>query len=145
MTIGPPATRSRAARTALFVAIAAGTITAAGYLAFLKPRVGESDAPAGTIPLRITMSGFSPDRLQAAAGEPINVTLVNPDNSHHPDGGGWHSFVLEALSVSVRVPPESTKTFVIPAAEPGEYRWYCDVCCGGNANPSMWGTFVVTA
>lgn len=134
---------SHAARTTVFLVIAAVTLAAAGYLLFLRPGVDASDAAPGSIPVTITMAGFSPDRIEGTAGEPIAITLVNPDNSHHSDGGGWHDLVIEALDVNVRVPPESTLAFTIPPAPAGEYRWYCDICCGGNANPSMWGTLVV--
>lgn len=132
-------------RTTTFLAVAVLSLAAAGYLVFLKPGVDASDAQEGTLPVTITMAGFSPATIQGVAGEPLEVTLVNPDNSHHADGGGWHNFVLEDLGVNIRVAPESTKAFTIPAAPPGEYRWYCDICCGGNANPSMWGTLVVSA
>lgn len=139
----PPPTHKL--RTFVFVAIATITLSTAGYLLFLKPRVGAEDAAEGTLPVTITMAGFSPATIEGVAGAPLAVTLVNPDGPHHTDGGGWHNFVLEALGVSVRVAPESVETFSIPGAPPGEYRWYCDICCGGNANPSMWGTLVVRA
>lgn len=132
-------------RTIAFTAIAILTIAAAGYLVFLKPRVSAEDAPEGTTPVTITMAGFAPAQLAANVGEPLAVTLVNPDNSQHADGGGWHNFVIEDLGVDVRVAPESTQTFTIPAAAPGEYAWYCDICCGGKENPSMRGTLVVNA
>lgn len=142
-----PGRRSNApthrARTTIFVAIAAVALAAAGYLLFLRPGVDADDAPEGTLPITITMAGFSPPTIQGLPGEPLAVTLVNPDNAHHSDGGGWHNFILEDLGVNVRVAPESTETFTIPATKPGEYRWYCDICCGGSANPSMWGTLVV--
>lgn len=138
-------TPSHALRTTTFLLVAAVTLAAAGYLLFLKPRVDAGDAPEGTLPVTITMAGFSPANIEGIAGDALAVTLVNPDNSHHTDGGGWHNFVLEDLGVNIRVAPESTETFTIPAAEPGEYRWYCDICCGGNANPSMWGTLTVNA
>ena len=145
MKDGRKAVTPHRTRTIAFTMIAIVTIAAAGYLVFLKPRVSAEDAPEDTTPVTITMAGFAPAQLAANAGEPLAVTLVNPDNSHHTDGGGWHNFVLADLGVDVRVAPESTQTFTIPAAQPGEYKWYCDICCGGKENPSMWGTLVVNA
>jgi hypothetical protein len=143
MRYGRRARRSNAARSIAFVVVAGLSLAAAGYLLFFKPGADASDAPSGATPVTITMAGFSPNLIRGETGEALVVTLVNPDNSHHSDGGGWHNLVLEELGVNVRVAPESVTTFTLPAALPGEYRWYCDICCGGSANPNMWGTLVV--
>jgi cytochrome c oxidase subunit 2 len=78
------------------------------------------------------------------AGKPTTIRLVNPDSSYHMDGGGLHQFAAPALGLEVKVQPKSEKIFTIPAAQPGTYAFYCDVCCGGKENPSMQGTIVVS-
>jgi len=41
------------------------------------------------------------------------------------------------------VAPHATKTVTLPALRAGRYEFYCDVCCGGRANPSMIGVLEV--
>lgn len=92
----------------------------------------------------VTMAGFDPPVLRVPAGKPVAVRLVNPDSPYHSDGGGWHQFRIERFGVDVRVPPRSDRRVELPALSPGEYTFYCDVCCGGKENPSMRGTIDVT-
>jgi len=89
------------------------------------------------------MSGFTPSTLQAQAGVPLRINLINLDNPYHSDGGGWHDFVLPELGLNVSVEPEGQTVFVLQASAPGTYVWYCDLCCGGKASPSMRGTLTV--
>jgi heme/copper-type cytochrome/quinol oxidase subunit 2 len=64
----------------------------------------------------------------------------------HSDGGGWHQLAIPELGLDEKVGPRSTMTFEVPAsAAPGEYAFYCDICCGGKENPSMQGVLKVTA
>ena len=90
------------------------------------------------------MSGFTPPNLTLAAGKTTSIRLINPDSSHHTDGGGVHQFAVPGLDLDVKVQPESDTVFTIPASKPGTYAFYCDVCCGGKENPSMQGTIVVS-
>lgn len=92
----------------------------------------------------ISMAGFTPNRLTVRAGEPVTLTLRNPDSQFHTDGGGWHQFAIDALKLDVRVPPRSMQTVALGALAPGTYEFYCDICCGGRANPSMIGILEVT-
>jgi cytochrome c oxidase subunit II len=103
--------------------------------------------PTATAAERVTidMGGFSPPTITAKAGEPLQLQIINPDSSMHSDGGGWHQLAIPQLGVDARVAPRSDKTIEIPAAAPGEYAFYCDVCCGGKENPSMQGVLRVTA
>ena len=102
---------------------------------------GASVAPDRTI--QVTMAGFTPANLAIEAGKAVSVELINPDSAGHTDGGGVHQFAAPALGVDVKVQPRSKLTFTIPAAAPGVYNFYCDVCCGGKENPSMQGTISV--
>ncbi len=94
--------------------------------------------------VEISMSGFSPATIRAKAGEKITIQMVNPDNSQHSDGGGWHQFASAELKFDYKLPPESTKTIQLKIDKPGEYDFYCDTCCGGKENPSMQGKLIIT-
>jgi len=99
----------------------------------------------GAIKMTITMAGFEPNIIRAKAGQPITINLINPDNSHHKDGGGVHNFILTTglANMNITVQPESQKVFKFTPIKIGEYHWYCDSCCGGRENPSMHGTLIV--
>lgn len=109
----------------------------------LRPRLG-AVPPVGT-QVVINMAGFSPARLQARAGTDLTLTLLNPDNRFHTDGGGWHQFRIEALNVDVRIPPLTQKMVTLRGLRAGTYEFYCDICCGGKSNPSMRGILEVTS
>ena len=104
-----------------------------------------SGGPAADLTMRIDMAGFTPPDLDAPADRPIRLRIVNPDNSHHSDGGGVHGFTVPSLGVDVKVPPLTSMVITIPAAPAGEYAFYCDTCCGGKENPSMNGTLRMRA
>ena len=89
------------------------------------------------------MAGFTPNRITVPAGQPVRLRIENPDSQFHADGGGWHQFAIDALSLDVRVAPHTTQTVALPALSVGRYEFYCDVCCGGRANPSMIGILEV--
>lgn len=105
--------------------------------------------PAATVKpdltMRIDMSGFAPSRLQLPADRSLRLLIVNPDSSHHSDGGGVHQFAVPALGIDVKVPPETNMLVTLPASGPGEYAFYCDTCCGGKENPTMQGVLKVGA
>lgn len=90
------------------------------------------------------MAGFRPNTINARAGQPLTIALINPDSQFHTDGGGRHNFVIEALGVQQEVQPRSTLNFSFTPEQPGTYPFYCDICCGGKENPSMQGFLVVT-
>jgi cytochrome c oxidase subunit II len=92
------------------------------------------------------MDGFDPNQLTVKAGQTVKIQLASMDTSMHSDGGGWHQFAIDELHVNWRVGPESSQVFDFTApATPGTYTYYCDICCGGKANPSMQGKLTVTA
>ncbi|MDO8726843.1 MAG: cupredoxin domain-containing protein [Candidatus Methanoperedens sp.] len=97
------------------------------------------------IKMTITMAGFEPNIIRAKTGQLVTINLINPDNSHHTDGGGVHNFILTAglANMNITVQPESQKVFTFTPTQKGEYHWYCDSCCGGRENPSMHGTLIV--
>jgi cytochrome c oxidase subunit II len=135
--------RSAVARRLAFLGVAGVTVAAVGAL--LWPRGGpQSDVPVAAT-IQVSMAGFSMPNVKAVAGQPLRLRLVNPDSQFHTDGGGWHQLAIPQLGVDVRVPPKGTSLVDVPAAAPGEYVFYCDICCGGKENPMMQGVLQVTA
>jgi heme/copper-type cytochrome/quinol oxidase subunit 2 len=65
------------------------------------------------------------------------------DNSAHTDGGGKHQWAVDELSVSIIAPPEGSNYATFTPTKAGKYTYYCDICCGGKANPTMSGTLIV--
>jgi len=104
---------------------------------------GATDAAA--VQVHASMGGFDPPALTVKAGQIVKVELSSMDSSMHSDGGGWHQLAIDALGINWKVGPESSKVFEFTApATAGTYSWYCDICCGGKANPSMQGKLTVT-
>lgn len=126
-------------RVIIFVSISVLVIAAAVLLL-----VPQRPAMAADQTIEVTMAGFQPGNLTIAAGTATTVRLVNPDSPYHSDGGGVHQFASPELGIDVKVQPRSDTAFTIPALQPGTYRFYCDVCCGGKENPMMQGTIVVS-
>jgi len=91
------------------------------------------------------MGGFSTSEIQAKAGRPLTVRLTSVDNRFHTDGGGKHQFAIDALGVDIIAPPLGTREATFTPKEPGIYEYYCDVCCGGRANPTMVGKLIIEA
>ena len=91
----------------------------------------------------ISMAGFTPDVIHIPAGQEVTLRIDNPDSRFHAAGAGMHQFAVEELGIDARIEPESSLLVTIPATEAGTYTFYCDICCGGKASPSMLGTLVV--
>jgi heme/copper-type cytochrome/quinol oxidase subunit 2 len=89
------------------------------------------------------MDGFDLKEIHIQAAEKITVNLSSLDNEHHTDGGGKHQFAIDELGVNIVAEPSSSASATFTANKPGVYTYYCDICCGGKANPAMNGKFVV--
>ncbi len=126
-------------RVGAFLALSL-TVALAAFLVW--PRTPSASAAQQ---VQVDMAGFHPSTITATAGQPMQLQIVNPDSSMHSDGGGWHELAIPELGIDAKVGPRSDKTIDILAAAPGEYAFYCDVCCGGKDNPSMQGVLKVTA
>jgi plastocyanin len=101
---------------------------------------------AGALQVHASMEGFDPSQLTVKAGQTVKIQLASMDTAMHSDGGGWHQFAIDELQVNWKVGPESSQVFDFTApSTPGTYTYYCDICCGGKANPSMQGKLTVTA
>ena len=129
-----------------YLFIVATTIGGAAWLAAPAFWPQRPTAIAGDIAeIKATMGGFSTSILRAKAGRPITVRLTSMDTSFHTDGGGKHQFAIDYLKVNIIAPPLGMREATFTPAEPGIYEYYCDVCCGGRANPTMVGKLIVDA
>jgi len=138
--------RKRRIRAGIYILISAGVLGLAGSLirsAFVRPI---PPPMAGTvIEVAADMSGFDPTEIRIRAGQPVTIRVTSLDNSHHTDGGGQHQWAVDELRVNIVAPPEGTSYATFTPDRPGEYVFYCDICCGGRANPSMQGRLIVEA
>jgi cytochrome c oxidase subunit II len=136
--------RGRRTRATIFAVIGSLVLGTAGYLlfqAFWKPEL--PPMAGNVIDIAADMAGFDRKVVRLRLGEPVTVRLRSLDNSHHTDGGGKHQWAVDELGVNIIAPPlgSSYKTFT--PDRPGTYTFYCDICCGGRANPTMSGRLVV--
>ena len=141
----PAAIAPRRRRKLTFLLVA-GTAGALALGLALRPLLRRNAVPtSGVVLVQGTMAGFLPDVIHAKAGQPITIRLESLDTSFHRDGGGHHQFAIDELGVNLIAPPLGTAetTFVPPKA--GVYDFYCSICCGGKANPTMWGRLIVEA
>lgn len=90
-----------------------------------------------------SMDGFDKKEIHVKVGQPVTVRLTSMDNSAHTDGGGKHQFAVDELGVNIIAQPESSNYVTFTPTKTGSFMFYCDICCGGKANPTMNGTFVV--
>lgn len=138
--------RQRRIRSGIFAVIVMSVLGLAGYYlysAFFKPA---PPAMAGNvIDVQADMAGFDMKEIRVKVGEPVTVRLTSLDNSHHTDGGGKHQWAVDELGVDIVAQPESSNYTTFTPDKPGEYTFYCDICCGGRANPTMNGTLIVEA
>lgn len=141
--------RKKLLRAAGFGALVVIILFAVGY--FLAPLLspqasGITQSVGGKIiNLQAAMDGFDLKEIRVKQGDKVTVNLHSLDNSMHTDGGGKHQFAIDALGVNLIALPESTNSITFTADKPGEYTFYCDICCGGKANPTMNGKFVIEA
>ncbi|MBI2763684.1 MAG: cupredoxin domain-containing protein [Chloroflexi bacterium] len=131
----------RVAAFALIVLVIGGAAIGLVVTRLLGP--GATDVAA--IQVHASMGGFDPPALTVKAGQPVKIEFASMDSSMHTDGGGWHQFAIDALGINWKVGPLASEVFEFTApATAGSYSWYCDICCGGKANPQMQGTLTVT-
>lgn len=136
--------RQRRARLAVFAGVVIVVIGLAVYFlssAFARP---DLQPMAGTvIDIAADMVSFDKTEVRVKVGQPVTIRLTSLDNSNHTDGGGKHQWAVDELGVSIIAPPEGTNYATFTPAESGQYVFYCDICCGGRANPAMQGTLIV--
>ena len=136
--------RQKRVRSILFAAIVLGVLGLAGYFlktAFFRP--APPPMAGNVIDIEAAMSGFDQKEIRVKAGEPVTIRLTSLDNSHHTDGGGQHQWAVDELGVSIVAQPLSSNYATFTPDKPGVYTFYCDICCGGRANPTMQGALIV--
>lgn len=136
--------RQRTRRTLGYGAVVLAVLALSGWFVAKPLLRGQVVVDRGDVlVVRANMGGFQPNILRVRANTPITIQLESLDTRFHRDGGGRHQFAIDELGVDIIAPPlgSEEKTFVI--SEPGTYAFYCSICCGGKANPSMWGRLIV--
>jgi cytochrome c oxidase subunit 2 len=131
-------------RSAAFAVIVIGVLGLAGYYikaAFFRPP--PEPMSGNVIDVQASMSGFDQKEIHVKAGQPVTIRLTSLDNSHHTDGGGKHQWAVDELGVDVVAEPESSNYVTFTPDKPETYTFYCDICCGGRANPTMNGQIIV--
>jgi heme/copper-type cytochrome/quinol oxidase subunit 2 len=134
-------------RVGAFTAVLVVVIVAVVY--FLAPVLSPKEsgitqtANAKVINIQAAMDGFDMQEIRVKLGETVKVNLRSLDNEHHTDGGGKHQFAIDELGVNVVANPLSVATGTFNASKVGTYTYYCDICCGGKANPTMNGKLIV--
>ena len=86
---------------------------------------------------------FNMKEIRVKVGQPVTIRLRSLDNSAHTDGGGKHQWAVDDFQASVIAPPQGTAMTTFTPTRSGTYIYYCDICCGGRANPSMNGKLIV--
>jgi len=137
--------RRKKIRAATFGVIAVLVLGATGYL--LTSAFSSKTPPpvSNTIDISADMGGFSMREIRVKVGKLATVRLTSLDNSFHTDGGGKHQWAVDELGVNIVAPPEGTRWATFTPEVPGSYTFYCDICCGGRANPTMQGKLIVEA
>lgn len=136
--------RNKRIRSVAFAVIVISVVGLAASLlisAFSRPK---AEPMAGNvIDISASMSGFDMQEIRVKAGQPVTIRLTSLDNSHHTDGGGKHQWAVDELGVDVIAQPESSNYVTFTPEQAGTYTFYCDICCGGKANPTMNGQIIV--
>jgi len=135
-------------RVIIFFGIIVGVAFAAFY--FLAPLFAPKEsgiAQSGNVKvvnMQAAMDGFDIQEIRAKVGETVRVNLRSLDNEHHTDGGGKHQFAIDELGVNIIANPLSVSSGTFVPTKAGTYMFFCDICCGGKANPTMNGKLIVT-
>ena len=135
--------RQEQTRKLTFGLIVIGVLGIAGYLlvgAFFKP--GPPPMAGNVIDVEAAMDGFDQYEIRVKVGEPVTIRLTSLDNTHHTDGGGKHQWAVDELGVDIIAPALGSNYATFTPQEAGTYTFYCDICCGGRANPTMNGSFI---
>lgn len=86
--------------------------------------------------LNLENFSFTPNVMEAKAGETLTVKIVNV--------GGFHDFVIDELGVKSKQLAEGESELIeimIPADATGEYEFYCSV--GNHRAQGMFGTLTI--
>lgn len=134
-------------RFGAFTAILAGVIVAVVYFLapVFEPKASgiTQNANAKIVNIQAAMDGFDMQEIRVKLGETVKVNLRSLDNEMHTDGAGKHQFAIDELGVNIVAQPMSVASGTFVASKTGTFTYYCDICCGGKANPTMNGKLIV--
>ena len=136
--------RQHRTRSGIFTLIVVAVLGLAGFYlkqAFFRP--APEPMAGNVIDIEASMSGFDQKEIRVKLGQPVTIRLTSLDNSHHTDGGGKHQWAVDELSANVVAEPESSNYVTFTPEKTGTFTFYCDICCGGKANPTMNGQIIV--
>ncbi len=136
--------RDRRIRSIAFTVLVVTVLGVAGLLlkqAFFRP--APPPMAGNVIDVQGSMDGFDKKEIHVKVGQPVTIRLTSIDNSMHTDGGGKHQWAVDELGVNIVTQPESSNYATFTPEKPGTYTYYCDICCGGKANPTMSGQLIV--
>lgn len=136
-------TTNRSLRSFAYLALVVVVLGATGYLlvAAFSPKVPA--AAANTIDVTAEMSGFNMKEIRIKVGQPVTLRLTSLDSPYHTDGGGKHQWAVDELGLNVIAPPKGSNSITFTPDRTGTFTFYCDICCGGRANPTMQGKLIV--
>lgn len=136
--------RQKRVRSVAFAVIVIGVLGLAGYfLGQTLFRPAPQPLAGNVIDISASMSGFDKTEIRVKVGQPVTIRLTSMDNAAHTDGGGVHQWAVDELGLNMKAQPLGSNTVTFTPDKAGSYNYYCDICCGGRANPSMNGTIIV--
>ena len=136
--------RQKRIRTSIFAVIVVGVLGLTSFYlvkAFFRP--APPSMAGNVIDVQASMSGFDQKEIRVKVGEPVTIRLTSLDNEHHTDGGGKHQWAVDELGIDIVAQPESSNYMTFTPTKAGTYTFFCDICCGGKANPTLSGHLVV--
>lgn len=98
---------------------------------------GTATVENGNVDITADNLEFSATVIEAPAGEEFTITLTNLESQPHNVAVDTEEGGDEIVTGEVITGPDAETTITVPALEPGEYYFMCDV------HPEMNGTIVV--
>jgi plastocyanin len=109
-----------------------------------SPAASDDSSAGGTVAVvdgNVDLSAddlqFDANVIQAPAGEEFTITFTNLESQPHNVAVDTEEGGDEIVTGEVITGPDATTTITVPALDPGEYFFVCDV------HPDMNGTIVV--
>lgn len=87
-----------------------------------KPREVSVDKDGAGILITVENGVYTPPRLKVAAGQPVALTFERKDPS-----GCAATVVFSDFDISEELPLNKAKTISLPAMQPGEYLFTCQM------------------